>query len=50
MQFMYNIAGGDFAKAGNVASAVKKILRKLNIDQAVSKRMSLLFMREKLML
>jgi serine/threonine-protein kinase RsbT len=38
MQFRHKIAGGDFAKAGNVASAVKKILRQLNIDHSVSKR------------
>jgi serine/threonine-protein kinase RsbT len=38
MQFRHKIAGGDFAKAGNVASAVKKILRQLNIDHTVSKR------------
>jgi serine/threonine-protein kinase RsbT len=38
MQFRHKIAGGDFAKAGNVASSVKKILRQLNIDQTISKR------------
>jgi serine/threonine-protein kinase RsbT len=38
MQFRHKIAGGDFTKAGNVASAVKKILRQLNIDHTVSKR------------
>jgi anti-sigma regulatory factor (Ser/Thr protein kinase) len=38
MQFRHKISGGDFAKAGNVASAVKKILRRLNIDHSVSKR------------
>jgi serine/threonine-protein kinase RsbT len=38
MQFRHKIAGGDFAKAGNVASSVKKILRQLNIDHSVSKR------------
>jgi len=30
--------GGDFAKAGNVASSVKKILRQLNINHTVAKR------------
>lgn len=34
----YKIAGGDFSNAGIVASSVKKILRQLNIDHAVSKR------------
>jgi serine/threonine-protein kinase RsbT len=38
MQFRHKIAGGDFAKAGNIASSVKKVLRQLNIDPAVSKR------------
>jgi serine/threonine-protein kinase RsbT len=37
MQFKHKIAGGDFANAGKVASSVKKILRQLNIDQAISK-------------
>jgi serine/threonine-protein kinase RsbT len=38
MQFRHKISGGDFARAGTVASAVKKILRQLNIDHSVSKR------------
>lgn len=38
MQFRHKISGGDFSKAGNVASSVKKILRQLNIDHSVSKR------------
>lgn len=38
MQFRHKIAGGDFANAGNVASSVKKVLRQLNIDHVVSKR------------
>jgi serine/threonine-protein kinase RsbT len=38
MQFRHKIAGGDFAKAGNIASAVKKILRQLNIDHSIAKR------------
>lgn len=38
MQLRHKIAGGDFSKAGNVASAVKKVLRQLNIDHGVSKR------------
>ena len=38
MQFRHKISGGDFAKAGNVASAVKKILHQLNINHSVSKR------------
>ena len=38
MQLRHKIAGGDFTKAGNVASSVKKVLRQLNIDSGVSKR------------
>jgi serine/threonine-protein kinase RsbT len=38
MQVRHKIAGGDFANAGKVASSVKKILRQLNIDHAISKR------------
>ena len=38
MQFRHKISGGDFARAGNIASEVKKILRQLNIDHSVSKR------------
>jgi serine/threonine-protein kinase RsbT len=38
MQFRHKIAGGDFAKAGNIASSVKKILRQLNIDYSISKK------------
>jgi serine/threonine-protein kinase RsbT len=38
MQFRHKIAGGDFAKAGNVASSVKKVLRQLNVDHTVAKR------------
>ena len=38
MQFKYKIAGGDFTNAGNASSSVKKILKQLNIDHAVSKR------------
>jgi serine/threonine-protein kinase RsbT len=38
MLMRHKIAGGDFANAGNVASAVKKVLRQLNIDHRISKR------------
>ena len=38
MQLRHKIAGGDFANAGKVASSVKKILRQLNIDHTISKR------------
>ncbi len=38
MHLRYKIAGGDFSKAGNVASSVKKVLRQLNIDHTITKR------------
>jgi anti-sigma regulatory factor (Ser/Thr protein kinase) len=38
MQFRHKISGGDFTRAGNIASAVKKILHQLNIDHSISKR------------
>jgi serine/threonine-protein kinase RsbT len=38
MQLRHKIAGGDFANAGKVASSVKKILRQLNVDHSISKR------------
>jgi serine/threonine-protein kinase RsbT len=38
MQLRHKIAGGDFANAGKVASSVKKVLRQLNIDHSISKR------------
>ena len=38
MQFRHKIAGGDFNRAGHVASAVKKVLQQLNIDHKQSKR------------
>lgn len=38
MEFNYKIAGGDFNAAGNASSAVKKILKQLNIDPAIAKR------------
>ena len=37
MQFRHKISGGDFTRAGNIASAVKKILHQLNIDHSISK-------------
>ncbi len=38
MQIRHKIAGGDFTRAGNVASAVKKLLQQINIDHKQSKR------------
>jgi serine/threonine-protein kinase RsbT len=38
MQFRHKIAGGDFAKAGNAASSVKKVLSQLNINHTIAKK------------
>src|SRR6056297_1827714 len=38
MEFNYKIAGGDFNAAGNASSAVKKILKQLNVDPAIARR------------
>lgn len=38
MHLTHKISGGDFTKAGTVASSVKKALRQLNIDQDIAKR------------
>ena len=38
MHLRYKITGGDFSNAGNAASAVKKVLKQLNIDVALSRR------------
>jgi serine/threonine-protein kinase RsbT len=40
MTFEYDIEGGDFTKAGLASSAVKKILKQLNISPAIIKRIS----------
>ncbi len=38
MQYKYKIAGGDFTNAGNAASSVKKVLKQLNVDPKIVKR------------
>jgi len=38
MKFSYDVEGGNFTKAGNAASSVKKILKQLNVDPKVIKR------------
>ena len=38
MQLKYKILGGDFTNAGNASSAVRKVLKQLNVDHSVSKR------------
>lgn len=39
MKFKYEIEGGNFSKAGNASSAVKKILKQLNVSTPVIKRL-----------
>ncbi len=38
MKFKFTIAGGDFSKAGHASSAIKKVLKQLNVDARVIKR------------
>lgn len=38
MEFRYEIEGGNFSRAGHASSAVKKILKQLNIDSRIIKR------------
>jgi anti-sigma regulatory factor (Ser/Thr protein kinase) len=38
MQLEYQIEGGDFSNAGYASSQIKKILKQLNVDSAVIKR------------
>ncbi len=38
MEFKYEIEGGDFSRAGHASSAVKKVLKQLNENPSVIKR------------
>lgn len=38
MEFSFNVEGGDFANAGNASSEVKKILKKLNVNPKITRR------------
>ncbi|MDD4644496.1 MAG: ATP-binding protein [Bacteroidales bacterium] len=38
MNFSYDIAGGDFVNAGQASSALKKILKSLNLDSSLIRR------------
>ena len=38
MKFEYNVEGGDFLNAGNASGNIKKVLKKLNVDSSVLKR------------
>ena len=38
MHFEYKVEGGDFTRAGNASSEVKKILKQLNVDFKIIKR------------
>lgn len=39
MKFKYEIEGGNFSKAGNASSAVKKILKQLNVSPQIIKKL-----------
>jgi serine/threonine-protein kinase RsbT len=41
MHLRHKISGGDFSKAGNAASSVRKVLNQLNIDHDISKRIAI---------
>jgi len=38
MKFEYHVEGGDFLNAGNASGNIKKVLKKLNVDSGVLKR------------
>ena len=38
MEFRYEIEGGNFSKAGNASSNIKKTLKQLNVNPAIVKR------------
>lgn len=38
MNFEYKVQGGDFVRAGNASSQIKKVLKQLNVDSAIIKR------------
>lgn len=38
MEFNYNLEGGNFSRAGVASSEVKKLLKQLNVDAALIKR------------
>lgn len=40
MKFEYNIEGGDFTKAGYASSAIKKVLKQLNLNIKIIKKMA----------
>ncbi len=38
MEFEFNVEGGNFIKAGTASSQLKKILKQLNVDPKITKR------------
>lgn len=38
MKFEYKVQGGDFVRAGHASSEVKKILKQLNVEPSLVKR------------
>ena len=38
MEFIFHVKGGDFTSAGVASSKIKKILKQINIDPAIVKR------------
>lgn len=38
MEFRYELEGGNFSRAGHASSAIKKVLKQLNVDSRIIKR------------
>ena len=38
MEFNFNLEGGNFSRAGTASSEIKKILKQLNVDALLIKR------------
>ncbi|MBN2743794.1 MAG: ATP-binding protein [Marinilabiliaceae bacterium] len=38
MELIYEVEGGNFSKAGHASSSIKKVLKQLNVDPKVVKR------------
>ena len=38
MEFNFNLEGGNFSRAGAASSEIKKILKQLNVDALIIKR------------
>ena len=46
MEFNFNLEGGNFSRAGAASSEIKKILKQLNVDALLIKRIVVALGRE----